>query len=54
MIQDEVVERKPVRLGATVEGRMQVLDGLTEGEEVVFQSQGRLADGSRVSIRTGP
>ena len=44
------VEARPVRLGVAVGGRMEVLDGLSEGEQVVVRGNERLRPGAKVQV----
>lgn len=45
-----VVRRREVRLGARVPGRVEILDGLSEGDQVVTHGTLRVVDGSAVKI----
>ena len=42
------VERRKVKTGETVDGRIQILEGVKEGEKVVIQGQTSLNDGSKI------
>jgi RND family efflux transporter MFP subunit len=42
------VERRKVKTGETVDGRIQILEGVNEGEKVVIQGQTSLNDGSKI------
>lgn len=42
------VERRKVKTGASVDGRIQILEGVAAGEKVVVQGQTSLSDGSKV------
>ncbi|MBQ4378172.1 MAG: efflux RND transporter periplasmic adaptor subunit [Treponema sp.] len=42
------VERRKVKLGESVDGKVQVLEGVSEGEKVVVQGQTSLNDGSKI------
>lgn len=42
------VERRKVRTGQSVDGKIQILEGLREGERVVTQGQTSLNDGSKI------
>lgn len=44
------VQARPVRLGAAVGSRMEVLDGLGEGERVVVRGNERLRSGAKVQV----
>ena len=44
----ETVERRKVKTGETVDGRIQILEGVNEGEKVVIQGQTSLNDGSKI------
>ena len=44
----ESVERRKVKTGETVDGRIQILEGVKEGEKVVIQGQTSLNDGSKI------
>ena len=44
------VEARPVRLGVAVGSRMEVLDGLSEGEQVVVRGNERLRPGAKVQV----
>jgi RND family efflux transporter MFP subunit len=44
------VQARPVRLGTAVGGRMEVLDGLSEGEKVVVRGNERLRPGAKIQI----
>ncbi len=46
--QGDSVRAVPVTLGIATEGRVEVLSGLSEGDEVVVQGQHRLTDGSQI------
>jgi RND family efflux transporter MFP subunit len=46
----EEVEARPVRLGAAVGSRMEVLDGLGEGERVVVRGNERLRSGAKIQV----
>ena len=45
---DETVERRKVKIGETVDGVIQILEGVSEGEKVVVQGQTSLNDGSKI------
>lgn len=42
------VERRKVKTGESVDGKVQILEGLKEGEKVVIQGQTSLNDGSKI------
>ncbi|MCR4821966.1 MAG: efflux RND transporter periplasmic adaptor subunit [Treponema sp.] len=42
------VERRKVKTGESVDGKVQILEGLNEGEKVVIQGQTSLNDGSKI------
>ena len=44
----ETVERRKVKTGQSVDGQIQVLEGVNEGEKVVIQGQTSLNDGSKI------
>lgn len=44
------VQARPVRLGAAVGSRMEVLDGLGEGEQVVVRGNERLRPGAKIQV----
>jgi RND family efflux transporter MFP subunit len=44
------VQRRRVRVGQTAQGRVEILDGLKAGEQVVSEGAGFLGDGDRVRI----
>lgn len=44
------VQSRPVQLGTAVGGRMEVLDGLGEGEQVVVRGNERLRPGAKIQI----
>ncbi len=44
------VEARPVRLGTAVGSRMEVLDGLGEGEKVVVRGNERLRPGAKIQV----
>ncbi len=44
------VQARPVRLGAAVGSRMEVLDGLGEGEQVVVRGNERLRPGTKIQV----
>ncbi len=53
-IEDGSAIRSPVRLGAAVGGRLEVLDGLSEGELVVVRGNERLRQGDQVRVNGVP
>ncbi len=44
----ETVERRKVKTGESVDGQIQILEGVNEGEKVVIQGQTSLNDGSKI------
>ena len=48
-----IVERRAVKTGNSVDGYIQILEGVKEGETVVIQGQTSLADGSKIRDITG-
>ena len=44
----ETVERRQVKTGESVDGMIQILEGVNEGEKVVIQGQTSLNDGSKI------
>ncbi len=52
VIRDEMVERRPVRVRRLTAERVEVLEGLEEGERYVASSLGRVTEGSRVAERS--
>jgi hypothetical protein len=40
-----------VSLGATLDGRVEVLSGLTAGDRVIFPAPEGLVDGAKVEVR---
>lgn len=44
----DTVERRKVKTGQSVDGRIQILEGVNEGEKVVIQGQTSLNDGSKI------
>ena len=48
-----IVERRSVKTGNSVDGYIQILEGVKEGETVVIQGQTSLADGSKIRDITG-
>ncbi len=44
----ETVERRKVSTGETVDGIIQIIEGISEGEKVVIQGQTSLNDGSKI------
>lgn len=53
VIENDRARRRTVRLGSAEGARLRVLEGLDEGEEVVFRTHGRLKDETPVSIDDG-
>jgi multidrug efflux pump subunit AcrA (membrane-fusion protein) len=52
VVEDGKANARPVRLGESVGGRFEVLDGLEAGESVVVRGNERLRDGQAVTIDT--
>ncbi len=52
VVQDGVAHRREVRIGRRYDGRIEIEEGLTEGEEVVVRGQHLLRDGT--PVRTQP
>jgi RND family efflux transporter MFP subunit len=50
VIEDAKARRRPVRVGMTSQGRVEVLQGLDEGEAVVTVGTNRLRDGADVRV----
>ncbi len=50
---DSTVSRRLVKKGKTVDGIVQILEGVKAGEKVVIQGQTALGDGSRIKDITG-
>ena len=51
VLQDGRVAFKPVKIGlSTMEGRTQILDGLSDGDEVIVYSQQALREGLKVKV----
>ncbi len=46
--EDSTVSRRHVKIGNSVDGMVQLVDGVAEGEKVVIQGQTSLSDGSKV------
>lgn len=46
---DETVEQAPVQVGARAAGRVEVIDGLAAGDEIVVDGTGKLRPGVRIS-----
>lgn len=53
VVRDDRAERRPVEVGLTYEGQVEVLDGVTPGEVVVVKGNASLRDGDRVRILPG-
>ena len=51
VVVDGHVERRAVRLGASVGDRVVILEGVEDGESVVTAGQSRLLDGDEVEVR---
>jgi RND family efflux transporter MFP subunit len=54
MIKDEAATPQPVRLGAAINGRFEVLDGLGDGDLVVVRGNERLRPGQPVTYPGAP
>jgi len=54
--EDGIARRRSVRTGATSEGRVEILSGLTAGESVITLGNNTLRDGMQVRVveRPGP
>ena len=50
VLRGDLVERRAVRLGASVGNQVEVVSGLTAGERVVVEGPEDLADGDRVTV----
>jgi HlyD family secretion protein len=48
---DNIVEQRPVTTGLEEDGRVEILSGLTAGEQVVTAGHASLQDGSQVEVR---
>ncbi|MGO1719230.1 MAG: multidrug transporter subunit MdtA, partial [Luteimonas sp.] len=48
--EDDTASVQPVTLGASSEGRVEVLEGLEEGDRVVLEGIDRLRDGAPVEV----
>ena len=46
--EDSTVERRKVVTGNSVDGKIQITEGVSEGEKVVIQGQTSLNDGSKI------
>src|SRR5690606_33520856 len=49
----QTVQRRRVRTGQTTQGRIEIVDGLKAGEQVVSEGAGFLGDGDRVRVVAG-
>lgn len=47
---ETIVERRPVRVGIEIDNVAEILEGVTAGDEIVYQGQALLEDGARVRI----
>jgi multidrug efflux pump subunit AcrA (membrane-fusion protein) len=54
LIKDAAATPQPVRLGAAVNGRFEVLDGLGDGDLVVIRGNERLRPGQPVTYPGAP
>jgi membrane fusion protein (multidrug efflux system) len=50
VVNEGVAERRPVRLGLTNGARIEVLDGIVEGDEVIVVGKSGLRDGGRITV----
>lgn len=50
VVQDETVERRNIETGVVWQGRLEVMSGLSENEQVVVVGQAGLKDGARVKV----
>lgn len=50
VVAEDTAERRPVQTGYVEGGRIEILEGLTDGEQFVLVGQTGLKDGSRVSV----
>ena len=48
VVKDNIVELRPVEVGLTNDGQVEILSGVEEGELVVTAGQGNLTDGTKV------
>lgn len=46
----DIVKKIPIVIGMQVQGQVEVLDGLLEGDAIVVQGQGALSDGAKVEV----
>ncbi len=53
VVSGDRVQRRQVRLGRIVDEQVEILDGLQAGERVVVEGAAFVADGDRVTVRTG-
>ena len=51
LVEDERVERRVIETGLYVDGKVEVLSGLSPSDTVVTRGQTALLDGARVSVR---
>ena len=54
LVRDKAAQPQPVRLGAAVDSRFEVLDGLSEGDLVVVRGNERLRPGQAVTYPGAP
>jgi membrane fusion protein (multidrug efflux system) len=52
VVEDNTAKRRKVRLGYTDGGQVEVIEGITEGEQVVTLGQAALRDGAKVQVIT--
>jgi membrane fusion protein (multidrug efflux system) len=50
---NSIAEKRVVKTGSTVDEDMAILDGLSAGEQVVYEGQDRLSDGTTVTVGKG-
>jgi membrane fusion protein (multidrug efflux system) len=53
VVEGDLVSRRVIRTGYAEGGRIEVLEGLAEGEELVLVGQSGLKDGARISVING-
>jgi len=53
VVKGDTVERRPITVGLRQGDRLEVVSGLTEGEQVVIEGQAGLSDGARVRVVAG-
>jgi membrane fusion protein (multidrug efflux system) len=50
VVNEDVAEKRPIRLGFAANGRVEVIDGLADSERVIVVGHTGLRNGSKVSI----